>query len=127
MVGMKLPRFQFRLRTLMIGVTLLAVLCGYVMRDAKTVAARKAWYESHPRRFLRIFPSSAQYTTLYPGDPLSSPSLLRRWLSDRPQLSIVVSSQIAASQLSKRHALFPESAVAASPEVPSHLQEVYRE
>jgi hypothetical protein len=30
MVGMKLPRFQFRLRTLMIRVTLLAVLCGYV-------------------------------------------------------------------------------------------------
>ena len=28
--GMRLPRFQFRLRTLMIGVTLLAVACGYV-------------------------------------------------------------------------------------------------
>ena len=35
---MKLPRFQFRLRTLMIAVTLLAVPCAYVGWQAMIVA-----------------------------------------------------------------------------------------
>jgi hypothetical protein len=34
-------RFQFRLRTLMIGVTLLAVVCGYVGRQAEIVRNRR--------------------------------------------------------------------------------------
>jgi hypothetical protein len=39
-------RFQFRLRTLMIGVTLLALVCAYVGGQAKIVKERKAvWYE----------------------------------------------------------------------------------
>jgi hypothetical protein len=42
MAGMKLPRFQFRLRTLMIVVTLLAVACGNVGWQAKFVRARTA-------------------------------------------------------------------------------------
>ena len=34
--------FQFRLRTLMIGVTLLAIPCGYVGWQAKIVRERRA-------------------------------------------------------------------------------------
>jgi hypothetical protein len=39
-------RFQFRLRTLLIGVTLLAVTCAYVSRQAKIVNERKAMLET---------------------------------------------------------------------------------
>jgi hypothetical protein len=39
-------RFQFRLRTLMIGVTLLSVVCGYVAHEAKIMLERKALLES---------------------------------------------------------------------------------
>ena len=39
-------RFQFRLRTLMIVVTLLAVGCGYVGWQAKIVRERKAMLET---------------------------------------------------------------------------------
>jgi hypothetical protein len=35
-------RFQFRLRTLLIGVTFLAVACAYVAHEAKIVTERKA-------------------------------------------------------------------------------------
>jgi hypothetical protein len=35
-------RFQFRLRTLLIGVTLLAIPCAYVGWQAKIVRARQA-------------------------------------------------------------------------------------
>jgi hypothetical protein len=34
--------FQFRLRTLLIGVTLVAVVCGYVAWQAKIVRERRA-------------------------------------------------------------------------------------
>jgi hypothetical protein len=40
-------RFQFRLRTLMVGVTLLAVPLGYVGWQAKIVRERKAFYDAH--------------------------------------------------------------------------------
>jgi hypothetical protein len=39
-------RFQFRLRTLMIGVTLLAVPCTYVGWQAKIVREREAFLEN---------------------------------------------------------------------------------
>jgi hypothetical protein len=39
-VGMKLPRFQFRLRTLMIGVTLLAVACWVVVDRQRLIRER---------------------------------------------------------------------------------------
>jgi hypothetical protein len=40
-------RFQFRLRTLLIGVTLAAVACAYVAREAQIVRERKAWLKAH--------------------------------------------------------------------------------
>ncbi len=42
-----IPRFQFSLRTLLIGVALLAVPCVYVAHEAKIVAERKAWLDAH--------------------------------------------------------------------------------
>ena len=48
-------RFQFRLRTLMIGVTLLAVVCGYVGHQAEIVHRRQSGMatllKSHPAEF----------------------------------------------------------------------------
>ncbi len=42
------PRFQFRLRTLFVVVTMVAVACGYVGSQWKIVRARRAFRESHP-------------------------------------------------------------------------------
>ena len=39
----KRRRFQFRLRTLVVGVTLLAVVCAYVAHQARIVRDRQAW------------------------------------------------------------------------------------
>jgi hypothetical protein len=42
MAGVRLPRFQFSLRTLMIGVTLLAMVCACVGEQAKIAREREA-------------------------------------------------------------------------------------
>jgi hypothetical protein len=42
MPAMKLPRLRFSLRTLLIGVTLVAVICGYVGQQIEIVRNRSA-------------------------------------------------------------------------------------
>ena len=49
----KRRRFQFRLRTRIIGVTLLAVVCGYVGWHAKIARERKAWEAFDSRNGVR--------------------------------------------------------------------------
>ena len=70
---MKLPRFQFSLRTLMIGVTLLAVPCAFVGWQAKIVRERKAWLDARPEQFFVMAP----YSVFARGDREQSPSHLR--------------------------------------------------
>src|SRR5262245_49633013 len=65
------PRFQFSLRTLLIGVTLFAIPCWYVGRQYQIVRARKAWLAAHPRPRYIIY--TRPKTTIPP---------IRRWLGD---------------------------------------------
>ena len=104
-------RFQSPLRTLMIGVTLLAVACGYVGWRAKIVTARKASLKLH-----RLATSgSRQYSQhlLVEGDPDKPPSLLRRWLGDEQQSELEVSPFISPSELKEIITLFPEATITA--------------
>jgi hypothetical protein len=88
-------RFQFRLRTLMIGVTLLAAACSYVGWQAKIVMER--------RLILNVFEFSdggkggywvegadvwepytpTHKTLIAAGTPENDPSWIRLWLGDR--------------------------------------------
>ena len=52
--------FQFSLRSLMIGVTLLAVACAYVVWQVKIVAERRALLLPTFRRSRRKFPGGCR-------------------------------------------------------------------
>jgi hypothetical protein len=91
--------FQCRLRTLLVGVVLLGSACGYVAREARIVAARKA------------FPSWAAVTALPPymsPHPENGPSALRRWLGDREYILVEVAT---AGDVPAAEAVFPEAGV----------------
>jgi hypothetical protein len=71
-------RFQFRLRTLMIGVTLLAVLCAYVGWQAKIVRERRAMLGT-------IDAAGGRYLVINEGDVpagMAGPGWIRRLLGD---------------------------------------------
>jgi hypothetical protein len=99
----KLRWFQFSLRSLMAGVALLSLPCGYVGWQYKIVRERKAWcvYQNHldgkPRQ---ICPAMWRV-----GDRDSLP-LVRRWLGDCELTKIWVRSK---TELAPTAALFPEA------------------
>ena len=78
--------FQFRLRTLLIGVVLLAIPCAYIGHEARTVAARKEWLAHHPQPDLEVLgplivspPDPA-----HPAEPIwPTLPLVRRLLGDQ--------------------------------------------
>jgi hypothetical protein len=108
MVAMKLPRFQFRLRTLMIGVMLFCVsVGGYVSSQAKIVRERQAWLDDHPQ-----YPTGEGYFgTLPPIDRNQSPSPIRIWLGDKPQSRIVLPVTIPETEIRFASSLFPEAEI----------------
>ena len=110
----RLPRFQFRLRTLLIGVALLGVLCAvgrYVAHEVMTVAARTKWYNSHPPNGYFDIDGSHMFETLAQGDENRPLSVLRRWLGDFNYSEIEVPQNITAAQLKEVTELFPEALV----------------
>ncbi len=104
--------YQFSLRTLLIGVALLGVLCAYVAHEYRIVAARKAWLAAHPGD-PRIEPNSLRgWHDGYPKairepDRSRSPFLVRRWLGDKDMLNVFVYPQEA----DEAAALFPEATI----------------
>jgi hypothetical protein len=86
--------FQFSLRTLMIGVTLLCVLCAYVVHEARIVEARKLWIDGRPSSF---------------DDPnWQRISWLRQLLGDYSMDKVCINS---ADELTQAKELFPEAIV----------------
>ncbi len=109
----KHSRFQFSLRTLLIGVTLFGFGCSagtYVAHEAQIVRERKAWIDSHasPGNF---------HTILFHGDPKHSPSRVRVWLGDEAHGEIVLpqsASNLVRLEMEVQAAadLFPEADIA---------------
>ena len=95
-------RFQFRLRTLMIGVTLLAVACAYVGWQAKIVRERRA--ELNRVVNMRMVGIDA-------GDQAKDISWARRLLGDKSVNSILMPPDTTTEELDRIRALFPESKV----------------
>ena len=101
----KRRRFQFRLRTLLIGVTLLAMLCGWqakVIRDrheaAKTYRTVSAVYEAYgPNHTMRVRTQSARW-------PL-------RWLGEDGYFGIVIPQNTRDDEVQRLERLFPEARI----------------
>lgn len=97
--------FQFRLRTLLVGVVLLSIPCAYLGHEAAIVAARKEWLVRHEQMFL-----GGGSTFVIPA-PQSQPAalpLIRRLLGDEPQNWIAVSNP---DDLKQAKELFPEAEI----------------
>src|ERR1700694_3854035 len=89
--------FQFRLRTLMVVVTLFCVVVGgYIGRQAKIVRDRKAFLEANERNSLER--DSNILLILAKGDKTQAPSGIRIWLSDEEQECLLVESESKASR-----------------------------
>lgn len=93
--------FQFRLRTLLVGVVLIGGACGYVARDWRIVAARKAWLAGHRKDTVVLFNSLKNPALSWP----------RRVLGDQVTAEIIVTPQDEMAA----HELFPEAEVHAVP------------
>src|SRR5690349_20051060 len=91
-------RFQFRLRTLMIVVTLLAVPCAYVGWQAKIVRERRALFDEI---------KAADGGELNDGNVSPSPPWLRRILGDETVRLLVVPSTTDKETMVRLHRLFP--------------------
>jgi hypothetical protein len=97
-------RFQFRLRTLFVVVTLAAVGCAYIEREWRIVREREAWLNAHarpPSDVVRIL--IRNQATI--GDQGQSPGIVRRWLGDEGRREI----WIEPGEWDEARRLFPET------------------
>jgi hypothetical protein len=112
-------RFQFRLRTLMIGVTLLGVGCWYITEQARIVRARQAgrgWFE--PKIGI-VFDDSKplpQYFHVLFRNKTFPPSVpwMRRMLGDRAVFVFQfwrMTKWTDPKDLERVRELFPEAAI----------------
>jgi hypothetical protein len=94
-------RFQFHLRTLMIGVTLFCVaIGGYIGWNAKIVRERNGW-RTNPHFFEPVSFADG-------GDSLP---LLRRLLGDAECFALVADGPISDADLESCQAAFPEARI----------------
>ncbi len=103
-------RFQFRLRTLMIGVTLFALIpCGYVGWQKRIIERRNAWIsEHHEYRFI----SEQEAGGLISDYADQQPSRIRLWLGDTSWSIIGIPSWQPEADFTEARSLFPEAWVA---------------
>jgi hypothetical protein len=92
------PRFQFRVRTLMIGVTLLAVACGYVGWQAKIVKNRRELLESSK-------------PTEWSETDDEGLSWLRRKLGDRAYKRIYIAKSVSPEVIERFRERFSEAVI----------------
>ncbi len=95
---MKSPRFQFRLRSLMIVVTLNCIGCGWLLSQATIVWERKA--------MLKIAPVS-----WVDDDDTAGLTWLRHVMGDRGIGTIVLDKPTTDEQLNHYRAVFPEASI----------------
>lgn len=96
------PRFQFRLRTLLIGVALLSVPLAYLAHEYRIVAEREAWAKLHDT------PTDMTIGIGYDGNQEDGPGPIRRLLGDEARFALtLVDPQPGDVQTARR--LFPEA------------------
>jgi hypothetical protein len=106
---------QFSLRSLLIGVALLAIPCGYVGWQAKIVRERKAYLQASMHLWdVELFLGHggvSNYVVFAKGDEAQAPSLIRIWLGDEAQDCVWVESARSTGEKQSAAALFPEALV----------------
>jgi hypothetical protein len=90
-------RFQFRLRTLMIVVTLLAAVCAYVAHEAEIVRERDA-VRADLKKYGWV---SASHLKPVP--------FVRQWLGDEGYSMILLPRGMSDDYIARIKAVFPES------------------
>jgi hypothetical protein len=96
---------QFRLRTLMIVVTLIAVACGYFGRHFAVVRGRKAALEE-------VVSRGGGYLAIVTGRSLpNGPPLINRLLVDEPIMVITFTSSKSGDKTAALAELFPEASI----------------
>ena len=109
---------QFRLRTLLVGVVLLSLPCAYfARREARIVAARKNWLDSHRREMDRCTLMAAHGVLWWPKGRLpeedqqlyQTPSRIRLWLGDVACVKIAVRRSASTAEQIEAESLFPEA------------------
>ena len=91
--------FQFSLRTLLLGVTVLALVCGYVNWQAKTVNKR------HDLLKLNYV------TTNYASADDYSVWNVRRWMGDYPRQIVCLDTHTPADVVTQFAEVFPEAQI----------------
>ena len=102
------PRFQFRLRTLFVVVTLVALACAYVGRQSQIVRERKAWLAVRQRWAYFSEAGRPPPTTINERNAAADPPLIRQWLGDDALEGIVCDSEADAAL---GRSLFPEAEI----------------
>jgi hypothetical protein len=92
------PRLQFRLRTLFVLVTIVAVAIAYVAHEARIVGERREWLAAHPP--IRI--------SSYRPNTQVSVSFVRTWLGDIPVEQLL---NVPECDVSAAHRIFPEAEI----------------
>lgn len=95
--------FQFRLRTLLVGVVLIGAACAYVAHEGRIVAARQQWIADNPKMFECTMPGTWSEPTE------SGVPLVRRLLGDKPTTYLEAQDQAEYESMKK---LFPEAHLA---------------
>jgi hypothetical protein len=103
---MKLPRFQFRLRTLMIGVALLAVACCWAAHQLHIVRERDKMLASDDCEII-IYGDGPRPYGSKGGIPW-----FRRWLGDREINTIRTFHSTSDDEVERYRVAFPEADVA---------------
>ncbi len=103
------PRFQFRLRTLFVVVTIAAVACAYVAHEWRIVQARKAWLSNHNYKTARMWDfGSTKMVVVGERNATADPPPIRRWLGDQAVEMIIVDPGPDVQQV---QTFFPEARI----------------
>ncbi len=103
-------RFQFRLRTLFVVVTIVAVACAYLAHEWRIVRDRRNWLLNHyqypmpPSMWSIGQPESEQ-------NPSAGPSMVRRWLGDASHDYVWVFAGFPDTDVVEAKAQFAEAQV----------------
>ena len=102
-------RFQFRLRTLLIGVAIFCVVVGYVGGQASIVRERRALLDS-----IKADGGSYEMRIYYneANPPPPPPPWLRRILGDEAVGWLLVSPATDEETMARIHRLFPDTHIA---------------
>jgi hypothetical protein len=110
--------FQFGLRTLLIVVALLAMVCGYVGWQAKIVRQRQAMLFRNPRFGMMSEQVSDD------GESGFGLSCIRRWLGDKVPGDVIAVDDASDAELDEYRTAFPEADHVLRK---SELQKLYKE